>query len=37
MFTVRVKGHVYVGIRDKAEEIFEHENIIQQLRTGFGT
>jgi len=37
MFTVRVKGDVYAEIRDKAEEIVEHEHITQHLRTRLST
>jgi uncharacterized protein YlaI len=37
MFTVRVKGDVCAEIRDKAEEIAEHEHITKQLRNRLGT
>jgi hypothetical protein len=35
MFTLRVKGDACAEIRDKAEEIVEHEHIKQRLRTRF--
>jgi hypothetical protein len=37
VFTVRVKGDVCVEIRDKAEEIVEHEHIKLNLGTRFST
>jgi hypothetical protein len=37
MLMVRVKGGVCAEIRDKAEEITEHEHITQNLRTRLST